>query len=371
MRSQRGSNTQARLNVLYSDLSLSQTCDAKNIPCAICLNSRSDHVNNAASHQNPGLGMAFILLGVLAITVNDMLFKFLSGDYPLHQMVFTRSAIGLVFSLLMVHFEGGLQILKTDRVGLHVIRVLMIVIANMTFFAALAALPLGEATALFFVAPLMITLLGVPILGEKVGPLRIGAVVAGLIGVIIMTRPWAAAAERNAPVIIYLLPVVAALTYALNQILTRKLGYTSKASAMAVYIQVTFLLTGILFWLAVGDGRYAEGLENESLVFLLRAWTMPEGRDIGLFIWLGLNSAIIGYTLAQAYRLADAATIAPFEYAGLPIAIFWGWVIWGDLPGPVMMIGIGLILGSGLFVFIRENAKNRRLAGNRRVHRRY
>ena len=359
------------LYILYSDLPLSQTCDTKNIPYAIGQNSGSDHVNDAASHQNPALGIAFILLGVLAITVNDMLFKFLSGDYPLHQMVFTRSAIGLIFSFLIVHFEGGWRILKTDRPGLHVIRALMIVIANMTFFATLAALPLGEATALFFVAPLMITLLGIPMLGEKVGPLRIGAVIVGLIGVIIMTQPWATAAERDAPVIVYLLPVVAALTYALNQILTRKLGYKSKASAMALYIQVTFLLTGILFWLVAGDGRYAENLENESLVFLLRAWTMPEGRDIGLFIWLGINSAIIGYTLAQAYRLADAATIAPFEYVGLPIAIFWGWLIWGDLPGPVMTIGISLIIGSGIFVFIRENRKNSRLVSGRRIRRRY
>ena len=321
--------------------------------------------------QNATAGIAFILLGVLAISVNDMLIKFLSGGYPLHQMVFTRSAIAILFSLILVQIEGGWRILRTRTPGLHALRGLLIVIANMSFFAALAVLPLAEATAVFFVAPLMITLLSIPMLGEKVGPLRLGAVVVGLLGVVIMTRPWQSGAERTVSFVVYLLPVVAALAYALNQVLTRKLGVASRASAMAVYIQGMFLVVGLAFWAVAGDGRFAEGLSNESLIFLLRAWTWPEGRDIWLFIGLGLDSAIIGYCLSAAYRAADAAVIAPFEYVGLPLAIFWGWLIWGDLPGPVVMVGIALILGAGLFVFLRERQKKRYLVSNRRIHRRY
>jgi len=321
--------------------------------------------------QNPTAGIAFILLGVLAISVNDMLIKFLSGGYPLHQMVFTRSAIGICFSLILVQLEGGWHILRTRTPGLHALRGVLIVIANMSFFAALAVLPLAEATAIFFVAPLMITLLSIPLLGEKVGPLRIGAVVVGLLGVFIMTRPWQAGAARDVSFVVYLLPVLAALTYALNQVLTRKLGVASKASAMAVYIQGMFILVSVAFWVAAGDGRFAEGLSNKSLIFLLRAWTWPEGRDIWLFIALGFDSAIIGYCLSAAYRAADAATVAPFEYVGLPLAIFWGWIVWGDLPGPVVMAGIVLILGAGLFVFLREQQKKRYLVTSRRIHRRY
>ncbi|WP_397543064.1 EamA family transporter [Roseovarius salis] len=321
--------------------------------------------------QNPTAGIAFILLGVLAISVNDMLIKFLSGGYPLHQMVFTRSVIGICFSLAIVQIEGGWHILRTRTPGLHVLRCLLIVTANMTFFAALAVLPLAEATAVFFVAPLMITLLSIPLLGEKVGPLRIGAVVVGLLGVVVMTRPWDSGAARDVPVIVYLLPVVAALAYALNQVLTRKLGVASKASAMAVYIQGGFIAVSVLFWAAAGDGRFAEGVGNESLVFLLREWTWPTGRDVWLFVGLGFNSAIIGYCLSAAYRVADAATVAPFEYVGLPLAIFWGWAVWGELPGPVVMAGIALILGAGLFVFLREQQKKRYLVTSRRIHRRY
>lgn len=328
-------------------------------------------VSVQARAQNPAAGIGFILVGVFAISINDMLVKFLSGGYPLHQIVFTRSAIGIAFSLILVQVEGGWTILKTRQPGLHVLRGLMIVVANMTFFAALAVLPLAEATALFFVAPLMITLLGIPLLGEKVGPLRLGAVVVGFAGVVIMTRPWESGGAREVSVWIYLLPVLAALTYAMTQVLTRMLGVASKASAMAVYIQGSFLIVSALFWLVAGDGRFTDGVTNESLIFLLRAWILPEGRDAWLMLGLGFNSAIIGYCLAQAYRMADAATVAPFEYVGLPLAIFWGWMIWRELPGPVVMLGILLILGAGLFVFLRERQKNRRLLRDKHVHRRY
>jgi len=321
--------------------------------------------------HNPAAGIGFILLAMFAISINDTLIKFLSGGYPLHQMVFTRSAIGIVFSLLLVQWEGGWRILKTATPGLHLLRAMMIVVTNICFFLALATLALAEVTSIFFAAPLIITLLSIPVLGEKVGPLRIGAVVVGFIGVIIMVSPWETGGAREAPFYVYLLPLIAAFTYAINQVLTRKLGVTSKASALAVYVQANFLVVCAAFYLIAGDGRFAEGLESESLIFLLRAWVMPEGRDIWLFAGLGFASAVVGYTLAQAYRMADAATVAPFEYIGLPLAIFWGWVVFGELPNAVMLVGITLILGSGLFVFLRERQKGRRVVRAKRVHRRY
>lgn len=309
--------------------------------------------------QNTAAAIACVLAGVGAISINDVLIKQLSGGYPLHQMVFIRSAVGIVFSLMLVQIEGGFAILRTRTPGLHLLRGGLVVISNLTYFAALAVIPLAEATALFFVAPLMITLLSIPLLGEKVGPLRLAAVSVGFCGVVLMMRPWAS--ETDVPRLVLFLPVLAALTYALNQILTRRLGASTRASAMAVYIQGIFLIVSMGFFVVAGDGRYAVGVENGSLLFLLRAWIWPEGTDRWLFLGLGLNSAIIGFALAQAYRLADAAVVAPFEYIGLPLAIFWGWVIWGEVPVPVVWIGSALILGSGLFVFVREKFKSRRL----------
>ena len=321
--------------------------------------------------HNPTMGITFVLFGMLAISVNDVLVKFLSGGYPLHQVVFTRSLIAIGFSLALVQMEGGWRILKTDQPGLHLLRGLLIVTANLTFFTALAVLPLAETTAVFFVAPLIITLLSIPMLGEKVGPLRIGAVFVGFLGVIVMTRPWETGGDRDVSLLTYALPAVAALTYALNNVLTRLLGAKSKASAMAVYIQACFIVVCLLFWAVAGDGRFAEGVENESLVFLLRAWVWPENLDRWFFILLGMNAAIVGYCIGQAYRVADAATVAPFEYVGLPMAIIWGWTIWGELPDMTSAIGIALIFGSGLFVFLRERQTNRQLIKKRQVHRRY
>ncbi len=320
--------------------------------------------------QNPGAGISFVLLAMISITTNDMMVKLLSGGYPLHQIVFTRSAIGIMFSLVLVQLEGGFRILKTATPGLHILRCVLIMIANMTFFCALAVLPLADTTAIFFVAPLLITLLGIPILGEKVGPIRLAAVCAGFVGVFIMTRPWESSDTRGVSILVYLLPLAAALTYALNQVLTRKLGVASKASAMAVYIQMGFITISAAFWLVAGDGRFAPPPESASLYFLLRAWTLPEGGDLWIFLALGLNSAIVGYSISQAYRMADAATIAPFEYVGLPLAILWGWLIWAELPDPVTFLGILLIFGAGLFVFLRERQKKLVVTGKRQIGRR-
>ncbi|SFS63244.1 S-adenosylmethionine uptake transporter [Sulfitobacter marinus] len=314
---------------------------------------------NANAQSQSSAAIAFIFAGVFAISINDMLIKQLSGGYPLHEIVFARAFIGILFGLGFVQLEGGWRILKTSQWHWHLVRGLFVVIANMTFFLALAALPLADATALFFVAPLFITLLSIPILGEKVGIMRLSAVAVGFLGVVIMQRPWADAESMQTSRVVLLLPVVAALTYALNQVMTRKLGVHSKASALAIYIQGTFLVVSIGFFIVAGDGRFATDGSAPSMQFLLRAWVWPDTGDFWVFLGLGLNAAVIGYCLSQAYRIADVATVAPFEYIGLPLAVFWGLVIFGDLPQWEVWIGIALILGSGLFVFLRERQKAR------------
>ena len=324
---------------------------------------------NTAPQNRAGLAILFVLIGVGAISINDMLIKQLSGGYPLHQIVFARSAIGIIISLGLVKLEGGWHLLRTKHPGLHVLRGVLVVIANMAFFLALAALPLAEATALFFAAPLFITLLSIPILGEKVGVMRLSAVAVGFVGVVIMQRPWAGDETLHASRLVLLLPVLAAITYALNQLMTRKLGVTAKASVLSLYIQAVFIVVSVAFYLVAGDGRFVDETSMASMQFLLRAWVWPAPGDGWVFLGLGLNAAIIGYCLSQAYRMADAATVAPFEYVGLPLAVFWGFVIFGDLPSWEVWVGIALILGSGLFVFLRERQKARnitRAQGGRR-----
>lgn len=314
-----------------------------------------------APTSNSRAAIALIVAGIVAISLNDVAVKALSGAYPLHQIVFARSALGICLSLIIVQMEGGMGILRTKHPGLHLLRGLLIVVANMTFFAALAALPLAETTALFFVSPLMITLLSIPLLGERVGPFRLGAVLVGFLGVLIMQRPWAGGEALDVSRFVLLLPVLAALTYALNQIMTRRLGVHAQASALAVYVQATFVAVSLGFFVVAGDGRFADGVTDPSLQFLLRAWIWPDAEDWWVFGALGVLSAIVGYCLSQAYRLADAGVVAPYEYVGLPLAVFWGFVMFGDLPVWEVWIGMVLILGAGIVVYIREQRAARRL----------
>jgi S-adenosylmethionine uptake transporter len=313
--------------------------------------------------NRPGQGIIYICIGVLAISINDLLVKSLSGGYALHQLMFLRSSVAILFSFSFLFMEGGLKLLATDRPFLHLLRGLLVVGANMTYFAAVAVLPLGQVTALFFVAPLFITLLAIPILGEKVGPMRLGAVLVGLAGVVIMQEPWAVDLPVSRTVL--LLPVAAAALYSLMQVMTRRLGVKSRASALAIYIQGAFLLVSALFYLVAGDGRFAEGVENESLIFLLRAWHWPPQEDWWAIAGLGVSSGAIGYCLSAAYRTANAATVAPFEYFGLPLAILWGWTFFDEWPSGVTWIGCALIIGAGLFVFLREQHRERPMPGRR------
>ena len=316
-------------------------------------------VQSISHRNNPTLGIAFVIAGMTCVSIQDMLIKQLSGGYPLHQIVFARSAIGILFTFVFIHWEGGLSILKTTQPGLHLLRGLLVVVANMSFFTALAVMPLAQATALFFVAPLFITLLSIPMLGEQVGARRILAVVIGFSGVLLMLRPGVDSTPEGSPWWVALLPVCAAFAYALMQMLTRRLGITAAASAMAAYVQGMFIVVSLGFWLVAGDGRLAEGIDNESLNFLLRAWRLPVGNDAWILVAIGVAAGIIGYCLAQAYRIADAATVAPFEYVALPFAIFWGWLFWDELPDGWTSCGIVLVLGAGLYVFLRERTRGR------------
>ncbi|MBF9033850.1 EamA family transporter [Rhodobacterales bacterium HKCCE2091] len=319
------------------------------------------------AHSAVRTGLALVLFAVLAISVNDMVVKLLSGGYPLHQLVFLRSVVGLCFALVFLRLEGGFPLLRTRRPLLHALRALAIVVANMTYFAAVSVLPLGLATGLFFVAPLFITLLSVPVLGATVGPRRLFAVLLGLLGVAVMVSADVALPTGTSPVV-FALPVAAAFCYAVMQVLTSKLGAESRASAMSIYIHVTFLFVSAAMFLVAGDGRFAEGVADESLVFLLRAWTWPAAEDAWLFLVIGGLAGVIGYALSQAYRLGPPAVLAPFEYVALPMAMFWGWQVFGEVPGPRVWIGSALIVGAGVYVFLREGGGDRPAArvGTRR-----
>ncbi|MEM8591553.1 MAG: DMT family transporter [Pseudomonadota bacterium] len=300
--------------------------------------------------ENPSrLGALCALIAVTLFAANDSTIKFLSSDYALHEVVLFRSLIGLIVaSVIIFPFAGGWQVLRTRRLSLHICRGMLVVFANILFFLGLAALPLADAVAIFFVAPLLITIFSVVFLGEKVGPRRWVAVFLGFAGVLIVQRPGTDAFQ-----VASILPVLAACCYAGLHMMTRYIGKTESAATMTVYIQLTFIVVCVLFGLTVGDGRFAEQ-ENASLAFLFRAWVWPEAQHWWLLALIGVATGLGGFFISQAYRVAEAAVVAPFEYLALPISIVAGYAIFGEVPDGATFLGIALILGAGLFIIWRE-----------------
>lgn len=285
----------------------------------------------------------------MGFTMNDMAVKYLSSDYAMHQVIGIRSAIALGITLLLIMpLTGGFSQMRTRRPFAHMLRGLFVVGANMAFFMALASMPMADATAIFFVSPMIIALFSVVFLKETVGPRRWMAIGFGLLGVLIMIRPGS---DTFTP--IALLPLLAAASYAGLHTLTRKLGVSESAATLAFYIQLTFILFSAAVGLSIGDGRFDTG-GHASMAFLTRAWVWPAAADWPFFLITGLGSAIGGLLISQAYRLCEAALVAPLEYIALPLAILWGVLIFGDWPDSWAWVGIFLIISSGIYMIWRE-----------------
>ena len=301
------------------------------------------------SPNQSGKAISLLLLGIALFSVQDLILKLLSGDYPLSQAMVFRSLTALPLITLMVHYDGGLKTLVTPGLWRMIGRGFVVFTPYTLYYLALAELPLATVIALFFAAPLFITVLSVPLLGEKVGPPRWIAVCIGFGGVILMARPgtdlfdWAA-----------FLAVGAAATYALAMISARSLGKTETATAMAFWGNAVFLFSAVVLSIIFGTGVFPE-LSHKSLAFLTRAWVTPTPQDLALMCACGVIAAVALTLLTQAYRLGEASIVASFEYTAMIWGVIYGWIFWRDWPTPVGWMGIAIIVGAGLFVLWREH----------------
>ena len=306
--------------------------------------------DRAQSLDAPRKAIAFVFGGVLLFSLQDVAIKWISGGYPVHEIVLIRSLAAIWPILLLVQIEGGLRLLRTRRPLFHLVRAGVMLTAYTCFYLSVAAMPLADAVAIAFVAPLFVTALSALLLREQVGLRRWLAVAVGFVGVLIMMQPGSAVFEPAA-----LLAVAGALAYALGAVATRSLGATERGSALAFYPTAFYLGAGALAGLALGDGRLARS-QHASLQFLLRAWILPSWTDLGIMILCGLFAAFGMYAVSQAYRITRATAVAPFEYIAVPLSVLWGFLFWRDLPTARTVLGIGLIVGSGLYVLWRESS---------------
>ena len=300
------------------------------------------------------LGIACVVSAVTLFILQDATIKWLSGTYPLHEVILVRASSAVAVTLFAMRLEGGFRLWRTRRVGLILARSILLVIANSTFFLGLASMSIAEATSIFFIAPVLITALTALVLREPVGVRRWAAVCVGLAGVIVILRPGEGAVR-----LVALFPLSAACCYAAMQIMTRRLGTTERASTISFYSQLAFIIASVTMGLVAGDGRFAPG-DSAILVFLLRAWTVPSVADGALFLGIGALNGVAAYLMSQGYRVSVPAALAPFEYVALPMSVLWGVLFFGHWPDTVTYAGMALVCGGGLYVLNHERIRRSR-----------
>lgn len=301
-------------------------------------------------------GIGYLCLGVLVFSLQDPIIKAVSGRYPLTEVMAIRSIVALPIVLAIMHYETGLGAIASRRLGLLTLRATILFASYTLYYLAIAALPLADAVALYFMAPLFIMVLAGPYLGEHVAWQTLVTVLVGMAGVLIMLRPGAGLFDWAA-----LLSLASALLYGFSQLMARKIGDTEKASVMTFYQNGVYLVgaaaAAVLFHLAGVTHAV-----HPSLEFLVRPWTWPTLPDFAMMTACGFIASIGMMLLSQAYRLAPANRVATFEYTGILWSPLWGFVFFAEVPRQATVIGATLIVGAGLFALGAGRRRNAAVA---------
>ena len=271
-------------------------------------------------------GPLLVVAAVGIFAIMDTIAKYLARSYPVSGVVWARYAANLAVLLVFFAARGDLKRLRTSRPGLQIMRGLLLAGASLLYFTSLTVLPLAEAAAIGFVMPLFLAMLAVPMLGERMDGARLAAVMVGLAGALVIVRPGAAVFTPYA-----LLPVGMALCNALYQILTRKVA------------GVEHPLTSLVWGAIVGTVLLA--------LTLPFAWVMPTNPwHWALLAAIGVLASVGHFTLIRAYDYASATGLAPFFYTQLVWVMLLGWLVFGDFPDGWSLLGMGIIVASGIYL---------------------
>lgn len=284
-------------------------------------------------------GIVAMLLAVGFFSLMDGGLKHLAGHYPPMQVAALRGLSGLPLVLAWVAATGSAVGLLRIRWPIHLLRAGLSIMMLSAFAFALNRMPMSSAYTIFFVAPLLITALSVPMLGEKVGPRRWSAIGAGLVGVLVVLRPTGEGLFGGAGLAV----VVAAAGYALSAILVRVLHRTDSGQSM-------------VFWMLVMTAAGAGALA-------LPGWVPLRWDDGWVIAGVGLTGFLGQVAITEAFRAGEASVVAPFEYSALAWGLGLDLAIWGVLPDGGTFLGAGIIVASGLYLVHRERVLARRPPG--------
>ncbi|WP_346767148.1 DMT family transporter [Enterovirga aerilata] len=278
--------------------------------------------------DEPLRGILLVAAAMALFAVSDAVSKHLSAALPATEIAWLR---WVGFAAIMAPFvlRAPRRILRSRAPWLQVLRTLGLLGSALFFIAGLRYLPLASASAIAFAAPLMVTALSIPLLGEKVGARRWAAVAVGLVGVLVVIRPGSGTFGPAA-----LLPLLSAVSWAFGMIVTRKLGGLDAAPTTMAYSALVGLAVLTLL-VPVG-------------------WTTPTLPQIGLAAGMALASTAAQFLVVTAYRLGRASVLAPVSYSQLVWSGLLGFLVFGNVPDAWTLLGAAIIIASGLYTAHRE-----------------
>lgn len=288
----------------------------------------------ARSRDDRLRAVGFMVLGVASLSCMDALGKKVAAGYSVFQMLAIRSTLALLVLTVFLAAAGRLGSLRTAQRAGHAVRSLCGLVAFVSFYAALRHLPLADAVAIAFGSPFLVTALARVFLGERAGLGRWIAIAVGFLGMLVIVRPRGGGGVHPAALLI----LVSAFAYAVLMLLTRWMTRPERPPE-STWSFVFYMLLGqatVGWMVAAGAWRAPE------------PWALAQMAGMGAFALLG------NYGLAEAFRLAPVAIVAPFEYTGLIWAVLLGALVFGDIPATSFWLGSAIIIGAGLYALRAE-----------------
>ncbi len=275
-------------------------------------------------------GAIFALIAFAVFATHDVFVKILGGYYSPFQIIFFSVLFSFPLVTLMMMRDSTVGTLIPRHPWWTALRTASVVVTGASAFYAFSTLPLAQVYAILFASPLLITLLAIPILGESVGPYRAGAVIVGLIGVLVVLRPGGTDLGLG-----HLAALTAAICGAAGAVIVRKIGRVERDAVLLLYpMAANFVVMGLTM----------------PLVYR----PIP-GEHLGLFAVIALFSIIGGLLVIAAYRNGDAAIVAPMQYSQILWASAYGALFFGERPDFNTVLGAFIIIISGMFIVLRES----------------
>ena len=309
----------------------------------------------SAQNNNPK-GIVFILIAMIVFSVQDGIMKHIYNFVSLYEIYLIRTVVSFVLILLFLIITKKPIVFKSQYPFLTFLRVILFFFGFSSFYVSLTVLPLGTATALFFVTPFLITIFAHFFLKEEIGLRRWSAVVVGFIGVYVTLNP-----DFSNFNYLSLLPILCALCYSLSMIIIKKTSDKDSVYTQTFTFYIGAIIISIIFYFIIGDGKYNVS-DHPASQFIFREWFVDFNSNILLMTATGVTATLAFLFLFTAYSIASPAVVSPFEYS----ILFWsplvGWLYFDEIPSLNTVIGILIIVSSGVYIFMREKAQNQSLA---------